>query len=865
MRPNLNATICAILVSSLLPLRLIGQRPVTHPPIIPDSVTVIPGARYGKGGFVKFFAGTGHRDLWTVPLKVEVLDLATFAGGLTPLRLGGGMTTRTLHVQGNDGKRYVCRSVDKYAGQGLAEELRGTLYEAILQDQISSFHPSGALVLPPLLESVGVLHAEAVMRVLPDDPQLAEFGELLAGELVLVEERPDEGPDETPGFAGSRRIVNTSDFLDELEDDPRNRLDSRGYLTARLIDLLVGDRDKSVNNWWWARFEQDGAYLWRPIPRDRDQAFIQLDGAAKVPLRLYEPRLVRFSQDVPNVTGLTRSAWDIDRPLLVGLEKPVWDSVVTAVQQRLTDSVISAAVERMPPEHVRLFSDRMAEQLKTRRDRLHEAADQFYRIVVRYADVHATDVSERAVLDWTDDDHVSITVRTLSPGNEHGDGSVYWARTFDRRETREIRLYLHGGDDRVVLRGSGTNNMKVRIVGGGGADELVDSSAAAGRDTYFYDTGDQTKLDPVSRVALIRRDAPHPQSWGETGPLTPDWGAKWEPRPALPFTSDLGILLYVGAARTGYGFLKQPHGSFLKLGAGYAPRDTKFVADLGYDVPSLFSGVGASFILGYSGIETLKFYGFGNDTEATEPRSYYKVHRGRLLVEPMLRTSLGNLELDLGVRFEASYTDTLPDEPNLISSVRPYGVGRFLQAGAVAAVTFDSRDRAAAATHGVFLQGGARVYPGVLDADSGAFGSAFARALTFVSFSQSGNQTLALGVRGERVWGRFPYYESAFLGGARRLRGFPQERFAGDASLYGSAEFRVLLGHLGFLVPWEFGLFAFTDAGRVFVSGESPGGWHASFGGGLWGAPLYRRFTGSITIARSVEGTAVYFGSGFGF
>ena len=111
MRPTLSRVICAALVSSLQPLSTVGQQSVAPPPAIPDSVTVVPGARYAKGGFVRFFAGAGHRDLWTVPLKVEVVDLATFAGGLTPLRLGGGMTTRTLHALGNDGKRYVCRSV----------------------------------------------------------------------------------------------------------------------------------------------------------------------------------------------------------------------------------------------------------------------------------------------------------------------------------------------------------------------------------------------------------------------------------------------------------------------------------------------------------------------------------------------------------------------------------------------------------------------------------------------------------------------------------------------------------------------------------------------------------------------------------
>ena len=55
------------------------------------------------------------------------------------------------------------------------------------------------------------------------------------------------------------------------------------------MDLLVGDRDRSVNNHLWARFpDTDGGYVWRPIPRDRDQAFVQFDGFLKGLARFYE-------------------------------------------------------------------------------------------------------------------------------------------------------------------------------------------------------------------------------------------------------------------------------------------------------------------------------------------------------------------------------------------------------------------------------------------------------------------------------------------------------------------------------------------------------------------------------------------------
>jgi hypothetical protein len=31
-----------------------------------------------------------------------------------------------------------------------------------------------------------------------------------------------------------------------------------------------------------------------------------------------------------------------------------------------------------------------------------------------------------------------------------------------------------------------------------------------------------------------------------------------------------------------------------------------------------------------------------------------------------------------------------------------------------------------------------------------------------------------------------------------------------------------------------FGVLGFADAGRVYVDGQSPGGWHTAAGGGIW-------------------------------
>jgi len=52
----------------------------------PGSIVRAPaGARYEAGGLHRWLFGNEYRDLWTTPIAVEVLDLATFAGVWNPI------------------------------------------------------------------------------------------------------------------------------------------------------------------------------------------------------------------------------------------------------------------------------------------------------------------------------------------------------------------------------------------------------------------------------------------------------------------------------------------------------------------------------------------------------------------------------------------------------------------------------------------------------------------------------------------------------------------------------------------------------------------------------------------------------------
>src|SRR5690606_1993326 len=197
-----------LLSPSLLPTSAAGQS---------DSATIVPGPHYAASGIRRTTLGADYLDLWTTPVRVEVLDPDTFAGGLTVGELGGGKQTVSVRLYDASGREYVFRSVDKDQSGGLPEDFRGTLVSRVAQDQVSSKHPTAALIVAPLLEAAGVLHARPRLFVMPDHPFLGEHRERFAGMLGTLEERPNEYESGISAFAGAERIAGTETLLDHLE------------------------------------------------------------------------------------------------------------------------------------------------------------------------------------------------------------------------------------------------------------------------------------------------------------------------------------------------------------------------------------------------------------------------------------------------------------------------------------------------------------------------------------------------------------------------------------------------------------------------------------------------------------------------
>lgn len=817
----------------------------------PASRTEVIGPQYRAGALHRFLFGGYYRNLWTTPVRIPVLDLATFAGGLTPVKEGGGQQTHSLRLLGADGRQYAFRSVDKDPAGSLPPLLRQTALAGVLRDQTSAAHPAAPLVVAPLLQATGVLHATPQLVLMPDDPALGEFRARFAGMIGMIEVRPDEANDGGPSFAGADKVVGTERFLELIEDAGSDRVDVTSYLAARLMDIFFGDWDRHVGQWRWALVAHDADPVWLPVPSDRDQAFSKLDGLLPSLAVRVVPQLVSFGPDYPAVDQITWSGRVLDRRLLPALEWPAWDSVAAAVQASLTDSAIAESVQRLPAEYIPLDAEWLARMLRSRRDQLPGMARRFYRMLAAEVDVHLTDGAEQVRVLRPDERSVTVEARRRS-------GEVSFRRRFDAADTKDVRLYLHGSADVVTVTGPGDSPITLRVIGGGGRDTLADSSRARG--VHFYD-GPHSVATRGWQPALDSRPHPAPQSHGSAG-APRDFGSLLLGRPWVMLVADVGLFAGADATQTRYGFGKTPFARQVKARVGYAAGADALLGEASVTWREVHANRGVRVAGRASGLELLHFYGYGNETVGG-PRAHFAVRQQQYRLD-------ASVEQGLAPGWTASAGPTLglttTDLPagSFIAAARPYGIGTIGQVGLRGRVEADTRDRPAAPSRGYHLRFEGNLYPGVWDLRSG-----YAEIHGVASVAQTlpvpTHPVLALKVGGKQVWGDAPLHDAAFLGGVTTVRGYAEQRFAGDASAYGSAELRVPIGKFFFVLPGDFGIYGIAEGGRVWREGESSDAWHGASGGGVWFAFLDRAATVTATAVRSPERTAFYLRAGFGW
>jgi hypothetical protein len=815
----------------------------------PETRRVVAKPRFKAGGLKQFVLGSGYRELWTTPLRVEVLDLGGFSGGLVPKERRGGKQTKGLSLEGGDGRKWRFRSVAKDPTPVLPKSVQQSFVADIARDQMSALLPAGVLVANALSAAAQIPHAPARLVVMPDDPRLGEFRADFADVLGTIEPSPRIEPPVTPGFSGFDRLLNDDEFEELQAGDASQRIDARAFLKARMLDLLIGDYDRHEGQWEWGRSIHTG--LWNPVPKDRDLAFVKFDGLMMQVVRMEQPRLVEFQATLPNPVGITWQARELDRRFLAELSWPAWQEVASELKAQISDAAIDAAVRHLPEEYHRQVGALLAQQLKARRDALGVFSRRVYELLAREAEVHCTNENDTVRLSRLSDGSVRV-VAAASNGS-------YLQRTFLAGETDEVRVFLKDGDDRVLSEGpNGRRAVAIHIEGGDG-DDSIDATASG--KTYFYDArGENTVLEGVA-TQTSRSAWKHPRD--DLGQRHRDWGSSTRLVPWLHGGSDYGVMLGASLVKVDYGFRKYPHAQRHALKLGYST--TRGTIPILYDFESRRAedqGPRFGLTAAVSALEVIHYYGFGNETAAAEASEFHDVEQRLYLLAPAYRRRVMGFDVSVGPILK--YGQTRLSSASLIGLDQPYGAGDFGQLGGRLVVTTTGSAAFAPSTSGIRAAADGSFYPALWSARE-SFGKVGGELAGQLVSHWPLRPALAVRIRGEKVFGLYPFHEAASIGGGERLRGLPRQRYVGDAALYGNVELRLTLWDRDDRVIPSFGVFGLADCGRVFLEAESSSRWHTGVGGGLWFSVVERRYLVTLAAARSESRLRVYVQGGFLF
>ena len=628
----------------------------------------------------------------------------------------------------------------------------------------------------------------------------------------------------------------TAEVLDSLREDGGRNFDARAYLRERLLDTYLGTVDDSPDQWRWTRTGPDGQ--WTPEPRDRERAFAKYDGVLAGLARGTIPAFVNFGEEYQEQLGVMAYQRTLDRQLLSLLDWPVWDSVTTAFQAALTDSVIAAAVAQLPPEYLAGGARSLASGLRARRDLLPKAACGLYRLVNQEAAFFGTPGAD------------TVTVTRMQDGALELAFQDGFRRVYAPGETDAVALYLGGGADRIELVGPGRAARSSTSPGSRGL--TLSGARGSGQRTTVYGGGPRTG---EMRLEIVADTLPVPEVEDldlTRPPPVPLHGTDVGPNFWFDVNSDVGVLIGGGVTLTTYRMGYEPYYKKLRFRSGYATAVDNYAIEVNGEFRRWRSRQATTLDAGLSEIIVLHFFGFGNTTPFTQPANFYLAQQRQLYVYPAWNYKMTpHSNLAVGPIYKHVRTDTLAS--SYISQTDPYGVPEFAQLGVQAIAAYDTRDTPRFTRSGWNIRAGGSFYPVVFE-DGKPFGTMQVSGATYVTLPQLPRFTLAVRATGRLTMGNVPVHEAAFVGGSTTVRGYESGRYAGQASVYFNNELRIHAATLPFVVPWQVGVVGIADLGRVFNVTDDDNVWHGSAGGGIWFSLPNRSVGGVVTVVGEPAG-----------
>lgn len=813
-------------------------------------LTEIANPRYAAGGFKRFLLGQHYRKSWTEPIRVRVLDLDTVHGGLIPFQIGGGRQTNSLKLRDEIGYEYVFRSVDKDPKKALSHDLHETLIALAVQDQTTTQQPYGALAVSKMLDHLDILHPEPELYILPDDTKLGPFRETFGGLLGMLEDRPTGEKYLQPTFADAEEIKRTVSVFRELYKDRDNRIEANEFVRARIFDMMIGDWGKHEDNWKWAGFKQEKGMLYRPIPRDRDHAFSLWDGFIPwvADREWAKPSGEHFGHSIKGLRSLMWQARHLDRFLANEMERSDWLNEARFVREKMSNAVIEDAIGQMPVEILVGDGLDIMEKLKSRRDQLPIYADKYYRILAREVDVVGSVKHELFEAMYDHAGNLDVRMYKIRKGEKD---KLFYHRTFYPDETREVRLFGLRGDDVFRVIGESGHTPLLRIIPGTGNDVIDDRSSirGRGRNTKVYSLGTEDSI----------------MSEGETRLMHIPWDEAYHyRRTAFAYNTYFPSILLFYSPENGL----QAGGGVTFINQRYGKPDFSSIQELRFKVSTIgnvsfnydltlrhvagaWDLVGNAIVNKHGNFNY--FFGLGNaggydkglfnSGFYTLKYSYGGIGLG--LQREFWRASRFTMGLSLRNFSRETGIDNIIDKDSSVP-----GANRELIIKSKTELELDLRDNAHFPTQGMRLFVSGFVAESLItELDH------YGRAEAFVEFFNSfGPVTLGLRTGYAHHFDRAPYYDLFYLGQNTCLRGYLQNRFAGDAVAFFNSDIRFqLIKKRNALIPYKLGLSVFCDLGRVYLKDEGLNELLIGYGSGLYFIPVRNRYVTKLSVGFSEE------------
>lgn len=785
-------------------------------------------------GLKKFFMGQNYRPEWSTRVNMKVFRLKEEKGGLKIRSLGGGKQTRTLQLVDNTGKEWILRSTIKNTANVIPDVYRSDMAKNLVTELSSASHPYASLVVPELAKALHIAVPHPELFFVPDDPALGIYRPLFANTVCMLEEKE-------PSFDGSNTRTTAKTFNKMLEEND-HRPDQPAVLKARLLDMVLGDFDRHFDQWKWGSADTGKGKIYYPIPRDRDQALFYSDGfLLRVISGRSMPFLKGFRYQIPKVNWLGYTARDFDRVFMSELNKDQWTRAIAEVQKKLSDSVITVAVNKMPVEIRDIRNNRIIKKMISRRNLLSSEAITYYDFISRKVNVVGSNMKEYFKVSKQANGGLQVRVYARSKGNDTS--FIMYNREFNPAITKEIRLFGLHDNDVFEIDEDAASRIKIRIIGGKGNDTFD----IKGRiETILYDQRDGGNEIRNSSHAKNRFSLNEPGN--DKTIVGFNYNTTKLPQLIMGYNSDDGYLIGAGISRRTYGFRNLPYASDQRLGVLYAPTYNAWQVNYKGEFNHITRSYDLLVNAQYSTPALRNFFGLGNNTAPQPGRSdqYYQTRYQTFEAEILARKRLfEKLHFMIGPYFyqynakrEKNLNNILADRN--LSGLNPEQV--FMEKkylGAKVLMRLDNRNNEMFPTRGMLWNNQLFAVAGVGSGSNNLTGIS-SDMTVYASLSDPAKVVAILRFGGGKLFNKnYEFFQAMNFGANNGLPGFRKNRYAGKSSLYSGIEMKVKLFDLNsFVIPGIVGISGFYNTGRVWHPGDNGGSWHGAYGFGMYITPL---------------------------